>query len=69
MTVQSCLCWRQGFGVRRKGPLPASPYSPNKFGEIEMQFLPQLVGEVPEGGWGPYPTPAANPLAQAHWKL
>jgi hypothetical protein len=35
-----------------KAPLPPSAYSPNKLGEIVITSLPQLVGEVPEGGWG-----------------
>jgi methylmalonyl-CoA mutase len=40
-----------------KPPLPPSGYSPNKLGEKSLQVLPQLVGEVPEGRWGPFSTP------------
>ena len=38
-------------------PLPPSGYSPNKLGEKAPRVLPQLVGEVPEGRWGPFSTP------------
>ncbi len=38
-------------------PLPPSGYSPNKLGERPPRVLPQLVGEVPEGRWGPFSTP------------
>ena len=37
-----------------KAPLPPSGYSPNKLGESHPRVLPQLVGEVPEGRWGPW---------------
>ncbi len=36
-----------------KAPLSPSGYSPNKLGESVPRVLPQLVGEVPEGRWGP----------------
>ncbi len=38
-------------------PLPPSGYSPNKLGERPPRVLPPLLGEVPEGRWGPFATP------------
>ena len=40
-----------------KAPLPPSGCSPNKLGESHPRVLPQLVGEVPKGRWGPFSTP------------
>jgi very-short-patch-repair endonuclease len=36
-----------------KASLPSAAYSPNKLGEVLCPYLPQLVGEVPKGRWGP----------------
>ena len=40
-----------------EAPLPPSGYSPNKLEEKKVHILPQLVGEVPGGRWGPFSTP------------
>jgi MFS family permease len=53
-----CLCAGDRFygvgGTRdEKAPLPPSGYSPNKLGKKTVAALPQLVGEVHEGRWGP----------------
>ena len=46
-----------------KAPLSPSDSSPNKLGERSEFSLPQLVGEGPEGGWGPSVT---SLFAQEH---
>jgi hypothetical protein len=36
----------------KKAPLPASPYSPNKLGEVYPRVFPNLLGKCPKGDGG-----------------